>query len=360
MSPIVGIALAFAGNLLNSVGVNFQRYAHVMNLKRTEPKPFTSLPLWWLGALLCALGETGNYVAYNLAPIGLIAPIGAANVISNAIISAYWMEEHLRRRDMLGSLLAALGGLTMVLSWPKSSSAASNIHASSVLTSSPSPSPSSGGSSGSWTSIPTLEERSIFTLCSLLILIWTLYFISRKKIPQTLPAGATPKTVTAPAVNGDLTLPGSGMYGRERSSSSTLTSSSSSSSIALRDQYALFLVGCTALCATSTLLLLKLILHPQTQFWMRLLSFLLVFISLTGQIRFLNMSFARFGTSEIVPVYFAAYTACVLVGDAIVFLSIAVLDFLSGCVVLLGLFLLFFGVYLLSSDRKPRDIIKSL
>jgi magnesium transporter len=348
MSPIVGIALAFAGNLLNSVGVNFQRYAHVMNLKRTEPKPFTSLPLWWLGALLCALGETGNYVAYNLAPIGLIAPIGAANVISNAIISAYWMEEHLRRRDMLGSLLAALGGLTMVLSWPKSSSAASNIHSSSVSTS---PSPSSG------TSIPTLEERSIFTLCSLCILIWTLYFISRKKMPQTLPAGATPKTVAAPAVNGDLTLPGSGMYGRERSSSSTLTSSSS---IALRDQYALFLVGCTALCATSTLLLLKLILHPQTQFWMRLLSFLLVFISLTGQIRFLNMSFARFGTSEIVPVYFAAYTACVLVGDAIVFLSIAVLDFLSGCVVLLGLFLLFFGVYLLSSDRKPRDIIKSL
>ena len=43
----------------------FQKLAHKNNV---EKKPYTSLPLWWLGLSLMLGGEVGNFLAYGWAP----------------------------------------------------------------------------------------------------------------------------------------------------------------------------------------------------------------------------------------------------------------------------------------------------
>ena len=45
--------------------LQFQKLAHKNNV---DKKPYTSLPLWWLGLALMLGGEVGNFLAYGWAP----------------------------------------------------------------------------------------------------------------------------------------------------------------------------------------------------------------------------------------------------------------------------------------------------
>ena len=47
---------------------------------REHPRPYFKSVLWWAGAALMAVGETGNFAAYGFAPITLIAPLGCMSV----------------------------------------------------------------------------------------------------------------------------------------------------------------------------------------------------------------------------------------------------------------------------------------
>lgn len=61
--------------------VSFQRYTHVKNESTAVSIHYTRDPLWWLGLVLMACGEIGNFSAYGFAPASLVAPLGTTTVV---------------------------------------------------------------------------------------------------------------------------------------------------------------------------------------------------------------------------------------------------------------------------------------
>lgn len=117
----IGIVLSISGNFLISVSLNLQKYVHNMNEEHSGgEKSYTEIPLWWFGMSLMVLGETGNFLAYAYASATLVAPLGAITVISNSILAHYVLKEDLRRRSILGVVLAIIGAVFIVTYAPGS------------------------------------------------------------------------------------------------------------------------------------------------------------------------------------------------------------------------------------------------
>ena len=67
---MVGVILSVIADAIISVSLNLQKHAHNRNWDHAAGKPkrpFTRLPLWWVGMLLNVFGELGNLVAYAAA-----------------------------------------------------------------------------------------------------------------------------------------------------------------------------------------------------------------------------------------------------------------------------------------------------
>lgn len=115
ISKYIGIALAVSGNLLISGALNVQKHVHNQN-ERLPPelqKPYTRMPLWWLGLVLTVCGELGNFAAYGFAEASLVTPLGAVSVMSNAFIAAIVLREGLRMQDLCGCVLV-VGGSAII------------------------------------------------------------------------------------------------------------------------------------------------------------------------------------------------------------------------------------------------------
>ena len=94
---MIGLAIAIGANAVIPLALNLQKLAHTRN---TDPdgnprKPFTSIPMWWLGIALMISGEAFNLLAYGYAPTSLVAPAGAVGVFFNALIASLCMKEPL-------------------------------------------------------------------------------------------------------------------------------------------------------------------------------------------------------------------------------------------------------------------------
>ncbi|CDK26947.1 unnamed protein product [Kuraishia capsulata CBS 1993] len=129
---VLGIIFAIIGNFLISLSLNIQKQAH--QLLEDEASPVRSENdcldqglkhsgnylrswRWWTGFLLMTLGEIGNFVAYGLAPVSIVTPLGVVTIISNStFVAPVLFKEKIRRRDILGTFIAALGVVMMVLS----------------------------------------------------------------------------------------------------------------------------------------------------------------------------------------------------------------------------------------------------
>ncbi|XP_003479929.2 NIPA-like protein 2 [Cavia porcellus] len=111
---LFGALLAILGNLVISISLNIQKYSHVQLAQREPPRPYFKSVLWWAGALLMAVGETGNFAAYGFAPVTLVAPLGCMSVTGSAIISVMFLKENLRASDILGMTLAIAGAYLLV------------------------------------------------------------------------------------------------------------------------------------------------------------------------------------------------------------------------------------------------------
>ncbi|KAJ3223320.1 hypothetical protein HK099_001294 [Clydaea vesicula] len=148
----IGVIVAIIGNILISVSLNVQKLVH-NNLKKgsltktlsksiseTDPllinsqiygnntvevelttinqspeeKAYYTVPLWWVGLSCMAIGELGNFSAYGFAPAILVTPLGTVALISNALIAPMFLNERLRRRDVIGILVAIFGTVTIV------------------------------------------------------------------------------------------------------------------------------------------------------------------------------------------------------------------------------------------------------
>lgn len=117
---LVGIIISICGNVVISVSLNIQKYAHMRQPQRGA-EPYYTSGLWWFGVILMGAGELGNFAAYGFAPASLIAPLGCVAVISSAIISVVFLKETLRASDIIGGILAMVGTYILVTFAPHSS-----------------------------------------------------------------------------------------------------------------------------------------------------------------------------------------------------------------------------------------------
>ncbi|XP_045437333.1 NIPA-like protein 2 isoform X2 [Pipistrellus kuhlii] len=122
---LYGVLLAVLGNLVISISLNIQKYSHLQSAHQEHARPSFRSALWWGGALLMALGEAGNFVAYGLAPVTLVAPLGCMSVTGSAFISVMFLKENLRASDVLGMTLAFAGSYLLVNFAPNISQAIS-------------------------------------------------------------------------------------------------------------------------------------------------------------------------------------------------------------------------------------------
>lgn len=128
----IGILITVASNVLISLALNCQKLAHMrLDAQRHSseetpllheegaPAPATSYlrsRLWWMGFLLMALGESGNFVSYGYAPASLVSPLGAVSLLSNVIIAPTLLGERLYVLDMAGIVLSIVGAVFVVSS----------------------------------------------------------------------------------------------------------------------------------------------------------------------------------------------------------------------------------------------------
>jgi ABC-type Zn2+ transport system substrate-binding protein/surface adhesin len=102
----IGAIISIMGNLCISGGLNVQKFVH-MKIADAESgghdgvisTNYAQHRVWWIGMVLMALGEMGNFGAYFFAPASLVAPLGTVTVVSNAIIAPLCLGETFRRRD---------------------------------------------------------------------------------------------------------------------------------------------------------------------------------------------------------------------------------------------------------------------
>ncbi|CAH6889558.1 Nipal1 [Phodopus roborovskii] len=64
-------------------------------------------------------GEAANFAAYAFAPATLITPLGALSVLVSAILSSYFLNEHLNIHGKIGCILSILGSTVMVIHAPQ-------------------------------------------------------------------------------------------------------------------------------------------------------------------------------------------------------------------------------------------------
>ncbi|XP_076004604.1 NIPA-like protein 2 isoform X2 [Genypterus blacodes] len=117
---LLGIIVSICGNVLISISLNIQKYAHVRQ-SQCGSKPYYTSVLWWSGVVLMGVGELGNFAAYGFAPASLIAPLGSVSVIASAVISVVFLKETVRASDIVGGTLAVTGTYLLVTFAPHTS-----------------------------------------------------------------------------------------------------------------------------------------------------------------------------------------------------------------------------------------------
>lgn len=179
-SSLIGIITALCGNVLISLALNIQRYAHIRIAREWEQnktrngnngtpvsprgrsrgryrdsedefepyhdddgdhiegrnsgsssrghsagsqdgtdgnrKSYLKSPYWWVGIVLMVVGEMGNFMAYGFAPASIVSPLGVVALISNCIIAPCLLKEQFRKRDLWGVLVSIAGAVVVVLS----------------------------------------------------------------------------------------------------------------------------------------------------------------------------------------------------------------------------------------------------
>ncbi|WVO15026.1 hypothetical protein L204_102669 [Cryptococcus depauperatus] len=82
-----------------------------------EESMYLKSRLWWLGMVLIALGEGGNFLSYAFAPASVVAPLGTVALIANCVFAPLILGETFHRRELIGMALAIVGAVTVVWSF---------------------------------------------------------------------------------------------------------------------------------------------------------------------------------------------------------------------------------------------------
>ena len=125
-----GVTVSVVADLIIAASMGIQKHAHNRNIGpdgRTPMKPYTRLPLWWMGCCLNLCGEAANMLAFGMAPAAVVAPVGSVGVIANELIAVTFLKEPLRKRDLSGLVGVVVGVVLVIASVPESAERL-NVH----------------------------------------------------------------------------------------------------------------------------------------------------------------------------------------------------------------------------------------
>ncbi|KAM5299338.1 magnesium transporter NIPA4 isoform 1-T1 [Ctenodactylus gundi] len=74
--------------------------------------------MWWAGFLTMAAGEVANFGAYVFTPATVITPLGVLSILVSAVLSSYFLGESLNLLGKLGCAICMAGSTVMVIHAP--------------------------------------------------------------------------------------------------------------------------------------------------------------------------------------------------------------------------------------------------
>jgi hypothetical protein len=106
---VIGITIAVSTSFIQSLGLTIQRKSHVLN-ENIYPKELRRSacrrPLWHLGFDTYILSNIiGSIFSVSYLPIIILAPLGAVNLIFNAIFAKLLLGDIFNKQTVIGALL---------------------------------------------------------------------------------------------------------------------------------------------------------------------------------------------------------------------------------------------------------------
>ncbi|AWO97102.1 putative NIPA-like protein 2 [Scophthalmus maximus] len=121
---LLGIIVSICGNVLISISLNIQKYAHVRQVQRGS-EPYYTSPVWWCGVVLMGVVELFTARLYEPVQSAFIHPENLPSrsdqFPSSAIISVVFLKETVRASDIVGGTLAITGTYVLVSFAPHNS-----------------------------------------------------------------------------------------------------------------------------------------------------------------------------------------------------------------------------------------------
>ncbi|OQR80461.1 hypothetical protein THRCLA_12054, partial [Thraustotheca clavata] len=106
---IAGFTISLVFSILNSVGINLQKYSLTQNEKLGLKKGSFQQPMWVLGLVFVCLGSILDFVAFGMAPQTLLAPLAALSLVWNMLIAPFFHKEKVTRRNLVATVIIFVG-----------------------------------------------------------------------------------------------------------------------------------------------------------------------------------------------------------------------------------------------------------
>lgn len=311
----------------------------------TEPNYLRS-SLWWLGALLMTIGETGNFIAYGFAPASVVSPLGVLALVSNCIIAPIFFHERVAARNLAGVAVAVAGILLIVTSVTP----AHVNTATAITTTQPDPQSPRDAIVGAVTRLAFKIYLTIVAgLIALFLLIGSkpvrtawLHKQEERDAPLLQSTDSQRSMSTVSSINSVFALPASPLFDL------------------FTNLGLVALFG--ALTALSTKALSSLLSFSFASTLVDPFAYLLLLVLVSTavfQVIFLNRALQRYRATIVIPVHFVFFTISVITGSAVTFRDFEnstrdeLARFGVGCV------LTFIGVWLITStpadDCEPQE-----
>ncbi|KAM9465760.1 NIPA-like protein 3 [Clarias gariepinus] len=112
---LIGTLLAIIGNLLISISVNIQKQSHVVLASTKDPRQYYCTKTWWCGLILLLIGEGSLFASYAFAPLALIAPLSAVSLIGNCILGFLYLREKWKPKEFLKRYILSFLGCALTV-----------------------------------------------------------------------------------------------------------------------------------------------------------------------------------------------------------------------------------------------------
>lgn len=106
---VAGFTISVVFSILNSIGINLQKYSLQANAKEVTKRVSCCQPIWMLGFILICTGSLLDFVAFGMAPQSLLAPLAALSLVWNLIIAPIIHKETITRHNLIATAIIFLG-----------------------------------------------------------------------------------------------------------------------------------------------------------------------------------------------------------------------------------------------------------